>query len=861
MRPKLLLFFGLYLVLFQSLISYPVAIWETNKFNVEAPLTNSTSVIGAMFLAVIILAALTAFLLPKKIATKLLPPLTIFVCLIFIQQNFLTWDYGILDGQNLDFKKNNYLGLIDLSLWTLGLFSVFFVSKLITKQILNILLTIGLIVTITTGTKFFGYGKISTHYSIDETAKFDFSRNENIVVFLFDAYQMDIFLEISDKFPELMKPFEGFTLYENNSAVFAKTYPTIPLFLTGKRYNKEQPILDFFETTYEDSYLQEMKANGWDIGLYPNIKSYPSLTNAVDISPKTMNNIVSGISETAKVSTYWEMIDLSLFRAVPHHIKPIIYNNGNFIIGGRAPNSFRGLDKSSQTNQPFIYKSKQKHGALGFRELINDHGALKIDSPAFRFYHFAIPHAPNTLDENLLPVRHVENFEAYRSYSIAAVKLMGSYLTTLKKIGAYENATILILSDHGMGVRHKFQYNSENKSYEELDKFALHRSAAKSITLMKEPGSMGPLKRSQKPISGIDIAPTLAVAAGLSAQNFEGFNIPEIPDTSERERLFNYYAFSTWDSKYLNHFEQFKINGDVREDDSWALSGKIKADIQLKNKEEYTIGEILSFGNDIKSDSDFLNAFIDGTKYALKSSHIVSQNGTIDIDIKLDRPLSDEDFLLLQFEIYSGAAKKRKIIVNDNSFEAFIKPRKRFLNQGFYISPQVHKNRKDFQLSFRPVDPATTDPLRLSTVKLSKILLEYISTDDSLIKNIRRFYPTDTNQQKSKKELVIDKSLSLVFGTSKNLCLENKLMIKIKGEEGLPPSVQLNDNLLKGIDNNNPANKNTLFFECHTTNTIQPNILNLSYTPSYSNSVEEKYFPKIIIQDIRFKSNVLQTSK
>lgn len=847
MRVKLLFFFGMVLLLFQIFVFQPIAIWEGNKFNLEAPLPHAVSIIGIVCLAILVLSAILAFLTPEKLKTRLLPILSILVTLIFIQQNFLTWNYGILDGQKLNFDKNKFLGLLDAVIWILGFILIIFCRKIISKNAGNILFTLAAISTISVGAKALTYGEVFTTYSIDETDKYNFSTKKNIIVFLFDAYQMDVFLDIADSNPQLLNPFEGFTLYENKSAVFAKTYPTIPLMLTGKRYNKDEPILEFFKTAYKDSYLREMKTAGWDVGLYPNIDSYPSLVNAVDINPKTISNIFNGISEKAKLNTYLQVLDLSLFRTVPHQLKSFIYNDGNFLVKSKV-NSTIFNEGDQDLDQPFIFKSKQKHGALAFRDLLKAHGNLSSEDPAFRFYHFAIPHAPNTLDGNLNSVKHIENFEAYRDYSLAAFKLMGSYLETLKRIGAYDNSAILIVSDHGMGIRNKRQYNSQTQSYDTIDKFAYHRSAAKAIMLMKNPGEKGKLKTSRRPVSGIDIAPTLAAAANLSETNFEGMNVRDIQEDEDRKRIFNYYAFSTWDSKYLNSFEQFEIDGDVRNEDAWTLERTLKIETKFKNKDKYEIGELLSYGKDVKSDSDFFNAFINDKKYVYKSSHLTAENGRIDIDLPLSKPLTNEDFLLMQFKVYSGASKIRQVLVNDEIFEPLVRPRKRSLNQGFYISPDVHKNRNKLNISFKPKDPTNIDPLRLSSLKFSRITLENISANEDLSYDIKRFYPVDTTVQKSKSRISITKDIVLTFGTSDNLCLENNLNVKLKIGDVKFLKVYLNGTLLKSIAKLGNESQDVVTFECTATLVDQPNNLKLINT-----SAQSKISEPITIQDLRFE--------
>ncbi|MDA8708161.1 sulfatase-like hydrolase/transferase [Hellea sp.] len=622
----------------------------------------------------------------------------------------------------MDFQQNSGVGLIDIAMWSTALGIIFFGASFIKKQASNILLLIGSIVVIMTGVNIATYGNVDPPYAIDETTKFDFSRNKNIIVFLFDAYQMDLFLELAESKPDLVAPMEGFTAYENGAAVFAKTYPTIPLFLTGRRYQKKQPLLDFFKVAYDDSLMEKMQDKGWDVGLYPNIFHFPSLVNAIPISPKVMDNAIGGVPTNAKVETYLQSLDLSIFRAVPHILKPKIFNNGNFIVRNETmKNIYLYVIGDMNAHQPFQYKTKQRHKAVGFRDLMNEHAKLTTDDPAFRFYHFMIPHSPNWLDQDLNFVKHDPSFDAYRNYSIAGLKLLGAYLDSLKDIGAYDNATILVMSDHGMGTINKRQYNSKTKSYDEIDPYGHERSAAKSIFLLKKPGDRQKLSFSAKPVSGIDVAPTIAAAAGINIGKSEGQDVTTIEDDAVRTRLFNYYTFSTWDSKYLDDFEAFEIKGDVRDEASWTRLGMVKEKAKIKNRKSYRMGEVLSYGADIKNDSDFLNAFIKLDDYIVNPNYVNAPTGELDLNIKLKERPGAAETILLQFEIYSGETIDRKVIVNGHEQTLLIKPLRRRLNKGFLITPEMHKGKNTFNLSFRPTGPEGAKPLHLSSVKLSVV--------------------------------------------------------------------------------------------------------------------------------------------
>lgn len=735
MKNKVVIFFGTLLCLSQIFLTFPIAIWARNKFNFEAPLIHSYWILIIITIFVIAAAALAALMTPRSLRPKLTPWLVATVLVIFIQQNFLSWDYGVLDGQTIDFPKNNGLGVLDLLMWITAALAAVFATKRLRAWAANILIAVGAITFIMAGINITNYGESNSTYTIDERAKFDFSKNKNVLVFLFDAYQMDVFRELADSHPELVAPLEGFTLYENNSAVFAKTYPTIPLFLTGKVYRKKKPVLEFFQTVYDGSLLQSLQDKGWDVGLYHNIDAYSSLVNAVPAHPDIMDNIVSGTPIRAKIDTYLQALDLSLFRAAPHQLKSIIFNKGNFIARRDGPKALlKKMSGDSKSAQPFKYEYEEKHGDVGFRSLMRQHAKTVIDDPVFRFYHFSLPHSPVLLDENLNDVRLENNFENSRLYSIAALKLLGDYITRLKEIGVYDDASILILSDHGMAATNGEQYNQDTKSYETLKKFGYTRASARSLLLVKNPGETGPLKRSQAPTSGLDVAPTLAAATAIEGLDFEGVDINSLSADTLRSREYMYYTFTSWDSKYLNDFRVFEIDGDVRLLSSWNDKGYLKDPIAFKNRDSYAIGETLSYGTELKSETDFLNAFTDVSKLKMDDNFSLANDGNMDLNIKLMEPPKADETLLLQFKFWSGPKITRQITINGETFTTEIKPKKRGLTRGFIIPPYIHKSAPDFNISIRSLTPDAPEPLRVSTVKLSVLAPQEIAKPENFDK-------------------------------------------------------------------------------------------------------------------------------
>ena len=214
---------------------------------------------------------------------------------------------------------------------------------------------------------------------------------------------------------------------------------------------------------------------------------------------------------------------------------------------------------------------------------------------------------------------------------------MDAYISELKKHNVYDNSTIIILSDHGLATKNKRQYNTATQSYQTLDQYGLERSAAKSILLIKRAGDSFPLQRSSKPVSGIDVAPTIAKLANVGG-TYEGTPIDELKPDQSRVRKFNYYSFSTWDSKYLNEFDVFEIDGHIKDDTSWSSTGKLNPSLNAPSNGTYKLGDVISFGTDIKDDTDFQNAFVDINSYKLSSNFIIADDGEVELRIDLDKP-------------------------------------------------------------------------------------------------------------------------------------------------------------------------------------------------------------------------------
>jgi arylsulfatase A-like enzyme len=137
--------------------------------------------------------------------------------------------------------------------------------------------------------------------------------------------------------------------------------------------------------------------------------------------------------------------------------------------------------------------------------------------------------------------------EAVRGYlaSISfADAMVGKVLDALENSGRADNTIIVLLSDHGWQLGHKLRWR----------KMSLWRQANRVPLIIVAPGVTTPGSKSNKPVSLLDLYPTLMDLAGLPppAHTLEGTSLA--PLLKNPRARWDHVAISTWG--YMNHAVQ-----------------------------------------------------------------------------------------------------------------------------------------------------------------------------------------------------------------------------------------------------------------------------------------------------------------
>ncbi|HKO58461.1 MAG TPA: sulfatase-like hydrolase/transferase [Thermoanaerobaculia bacterium] len=124
--------------------------------------------------------------------------------------------------------------------------------------------------------------------------------------------------------------------------------------------------------------------------------------------------------------------------------------------------------------------------------------------PFFYFLHLFEPHAPYDPPE---PFR--SRYAPYDGEIAAADAVLGRFIDSLKRVGIYDRALIIFLSDHGEGL---------NDHGEDEHGIFLYREDIHVPLLVKLPKSERRGETVDAPVQLIDVAPTIAAVVGMESK-------------------------------------------------------------------------------------------------------------------------------------------------------------------------------------------------------------------------------------------------------------------------------------------------------------------------------------------------------
>ncbi len=547
----------------------PYTIYQGNIDEFSVPLL---SILRSLLLPALSLFVLLNFigLLLSARAHRLYVSLIFAVgVLVWLQGNFLVWKYGLLNGQAFDWSKNAWRGWVDGTLWIglLVLACLFFRKVHKISTVASIALTAVVLVSL-----FFTSLQKPGTWSTQEKSSlsllppneiFEFSSQQNIIQFILDGFQSDIFEEIvAEDFERYSTSLEGFTFFREATGSFPTTYMSLPAFLSGNIYKNHMPMRQFVnQVNRGKTIFNVLHDSGIETDLVCGLRFREGArcSNYYRIAVPYGGGKKQNLKSESVL-----MIDLVFFRHAPHFLKRFIYNDERWLF--QRP--FSARNKRLQIRY-FSHKA--------FLDDLIEHLSVKRNTPVYKYIHLMTTHFPIVVNKDCeyagkIPV----TAENIKNQAKCCLDNFIKFIDKLKKKGIYDSSLIILQADHGHGRKIKMMNGgspgNEDESHNDRD---LSEIAGSALALMaiKPPHSKGNMQTSRAQVSLTDIPATIGEFFNLN-EKFEGRSVFEVDPDEVRERRFYFYEWQheNWQSTYLPRIDEFVIKGSVFDRNSWRLN-------------------------------------------------------------------------------------------------------------------------------------------------------------------------------------------------------------------------------------------------------------------------------------------------
>lgn len=530
-----------------------VGIFELYAGNREELDFALTDVLGGVLLICLAVAAVfLAILLPLRgkafrIASAVVAWLSL---MCFLQGTFLNVGVNSLAADGVGMKVHPAWEIGNAVLWMASLGGVLFaVLRLKGRDArewlrlgirLALILVIGAqmipfaITSLTTDVFAPRSGLAGGRHILTEEGLYEVSSGDNILIFVLDSFDADYVEAVIEESPDFFEPLDGFTCYRDNLSWYTRTFPAAASMITGIGNDFSSPAATYFENAYGSSaFLDSLKQNNYQINLF--IDDYYAYRDAAVLKGVAENvSVVEGgytVENQGKLLLH--LVGVATYRYMPIPVKRVF---------DLSTESFKGFVKYNGADHP-AYVSDD---ALYFEKLKENGLSVADGQNQYMFIHMEGCHTPYRLDEFGNPAA----LSTPEATTKGCMRIIYAYLDELRRLGLYENATIVITGDHP----------GRFKDYENVPHPTL------TALFFKPKGSANqPLAYSDAPVSQDLLIPSLVASAGLTTSAPYG-------DTywnAAMDKRSYYFLKNTGTTDYC--VVEYEIEGNGREFSNWKI--------------------------------------------------------------------------------------------------------------------------------------------------------------------------------------------------------------------------------------------------------------------------------------------------
>lgn len=463
----------------------------------------------------------------------------------YVQALLMNESLPVADGSPLELQEHLGVTIVSTLVWLaiiVGLLILNAKKKTVCRPVI-MAVSVLLIVTQTASLVSIGFeqqanqGDSAEKRVMTSRDLFQISEDENVVVFVLDFFETELLSEkILDKYPDTLDEFTGFTFYENSVGSMIPTRYGVPFLLTGEWPQDDETYREWLGNRFERStFIPEIADAGYAIDIY-------SDTFYTKIFDDYVENIINvDFKEMDAVGLMKGLARMALYRDSPWLLKPRFWFSTEQI----SRNAISGTLEPYAMDDAY-FGNKVREDGLTFDD--ND--------KTFRFIHLMGAHFPYILDENGNEAPDNTDIE---TQARGALSIVSDYLKEMKRLGVYDNATIIVTSDHG-------NFYGTDEDLEQAYSPILLAKPAQSAEEAAEP-----LRISQAPTGHLDFQGTVleAMTGDPGKYGTTIFDIEEGPRT-------RYYWTTLSDGHRDIGIVEYEINGDVYDFSTWSKTGRAK---------------------------------------------------------------------------------------------------------------------------------------------------------------------------------------------------------------------------------------------------------------------------------------------
>jgi hypothetical protein len=430
--------------------------------------------------------------------------------LLWAQSTFLPPDYGVLDGRGLAWDIAGNLAWFDILMW-IGLP----LAVLALRKRLRALLVPATVVIVALQL----VGAFETVRPLEDSpwhnertdraeppdTLFHHSTGQNVVHIVLDNFQSDVFSELVAE-EELQSVFDGFVQFNENAAAAPYTNLAIPSILLGRTFEGSIPDNAFHKEAAEDGIPSRLH----DLGYRVNLSLMQSLRGARHSKSYRIPNSIGQSPSTLARAEALDLLDIVLFRAVPHLARGWVYNDNNWRIR-------RLVDRGEALPKAFAHRDYLRRYASRIK--------ASHSEPSYHFIHVWPPHPPYVTNADGTPAGEAlpNTRDNYRNEARATLLAATSIIEALKERKLYDNSLIVLQSDHGGAFEPDF---TPKRMF--------------ALLAVKPRDRRGPLAMSQAQTSVTDVAATIFEQEGLDIA-WPGASVFAISESEPRTRHYAMY--------------------------------------------------------------------------------------------------------------------------------------------------------------------------------------------------------------------------------------------------------------------------------------------------------------------------------